>query len=291
MTSSHLPPAVLCFGASDPTSGSGLQSDVLTVASMGGLPLSVVTALMVRDTRGVDEFLAIDSESVAAQARAVLEDIPVLAFKLGALGNVETVAAIAEILSDYPDLPLVLELEHPYGQSDDAVDDLFSSLAELILPQVTVLIGSRHELQQFASLACDGDDIDERDEDEDASEASAGGGIVDDAVTRLLAMGAECVLMTGADDHGPQLVNILFGAEGVVRTDAWERLPGQYLGARSTLGAALAAALAHGMEVPEAAREAQEFTWQALAGAYRPGMGLALPDRFFWARAADEDAE
>ena len=52
-----------------------------------------------------------------------------------------------------------------------------------------------------------------------------------------------------------------------------------------------AAALAHGMTLPEAIREAQEFTQQALRYAYRPGMGLALPDRFFWARgkgAADE---
>jgi hydroxymethylpyrimidine/phosphomethylpyrimidine kinase len=151
-------------------------------------------------------------------------------------------------------------------------------------------------LQQFASLASDGDDNDERDDDGfdeegDDDEVPVSNGMVDDAVTRLLGMGAEYVLMTGAGDHGPQLVNILYGAEGVVRTDAWERLPGQYLGARSTLGAALAAALAHGMDVPEAAREAQEFTWQALSGAYRPGMGLALPDRFFWARTADEDAE
>jgi hydroxymethylpyrimidine/phosphomethylpyrimidine kinase len=42
--------------------------------------------------------------------------------------------------------------------------------------------------------------------------------------------------------------------------------------------------LANGLDIPEAVREAQEYTWQTLAAAFRPGMGQHLPDRFFWAR-------
>ena len=57
------------------------------------------------------------------------------------------------------------------------------------------------------------------------------------------------------------------------------------------LAAAAAAALAHGMDLPEAVREAQEFSQQALRHAYRPGMGLALPDRFFWARGKGDTVE
>jgi hydroxymethylpyrimidine/phosphomethylpyrimidine kinase len=47
--------------------------------------------------------------------------------------------------------------------------------------------------------------------------------------------------------------------------------------------------LANGLDVPEAVREAQEYTWQALAAGFRPGMGQYLPDRFFWARDIDPD--
>src|SRR5947209_10276724 len=103
------PPIVLAFAASDPSGGAGLQADLLTLASMGCHPLSVVTALTVQDTSGVEDLLAIDSEWVRDQARRVLEDIPVAAFKLGVLGSAENIAAIAEVVSDYPHVPLVLD--------------------------------------------------------------------------------------------------------------------------------------------------------------------------------------
>src|SRR5437870_13072643 len=75
-------PAVLTFAASDPTSGAGLQADILALASMGCYPLSVVTALTVQDTAGVESFLAIDPDWVADQARCVLEDMPGAALKM-----------------------------------------------------------------------------------------------------------------------------------------------------------------------------------------------------------------
>jgi len=101
----------MTFAASDPTGGAGLQADILTFASMGCHPLSVVTAITVQDTRGVEGIQALDAEWVADQARALLEDIPVDAFKIGVLGSVESIAAIAEVVSDYPDVPLVTEKE------------------------------------------------------------------------------------------------------------------------------------------------------------------------------------
>lgn len=278
LASPDVPPSVLCFASGDATGGGGLQSDVLTLASMGCHPLAVVAAVAVRDTRGVEELLALDADTVAAQARAVLEDIPVRAFKLGMVGSVENVAAIAEILSDYADLPLVLEPALSYMDGDEAVaEEVLAALAELIVPQTTVLVASRHEATRLAAASLETDD------DEELS--------LDDAVAHLLELGAGYVLLTGAGEPGAQVVNILMSAEGVVRTDAWERLPGRYLGAGATLAAALAAALSHGMEVPEAVREAQEFTWQALSSAYQPGMGFALPDRFFWARPEEASDE
>ena len=74
-----------------------------------------------------------------------------------------------------------------------------------------------------------------------------------------------------------------------MRTDSWTRLPGTYHGSGCTLASAIAAMLANGLELPEAVREAQDYTWHALKKAYRPGMGQFLPDRLFWARE-DSDA-
>jgi hydroxymethylpyrimidine/phosphomethylpyrimidine kinase len=69
----------------------------------------VLTALTVQDTAGVDSVLAFDADWIDDQARAVLEDMPVAAFKIGMIGSVENVAMIAEILSDYPDVPVVFD--------------------------------------------------------------------------------------------------------------------------------------------------------------------------------------
>lgn len=313
--STPTPPPVLCFASSDATGGAGLQSDVLTLASMGCHPLSVLAAVSVRDTRGMEELLALDADVIDAQARALLEDIPVQAFKLGMVGSVENVAAVAEILSDYPDVPLVLEpgLSVVDGE-EGAGEDMIAALAELILPQVTVLVAGRSEVLQLAALApepTEGDEEGEEDDEsgeeeeepfdvegfdelfgaqEDGAELAEGDDAMSlaDAIARLLDLGVGHVLLTGAGEPGKQILNVLVGREGVVRTDAWERLPGPFLGAGATLAAALAGALAHGMTVPEAVREAQEFTWQALSSAYRPGMGMAIPDRFFWARPAED---
>lgn len=283
------PPCVLCLSAGDATAGSGLAADILTLASMGCHPLPVQTAALVRDTRGIDELWPAAPELIAMQARAVLEDVPVAAFKLGFCGSVENVAVIAEILADYPDVPLVVEPGlHAAALLGEAGEEIAAALADLILPQTTLLVADRHELLRLTGLA--GDEAGELDDDEDAGEAGDGGAgsaEVDEALERLLGNGTEYVLLTGGGDHGPQLVDTLFGSEGIVRTDAGPRPAAPCLGAGTTLAAAAVAAMAHGMELPEAVREAQEFTRQALRHSYRAGMGRALPDRFFWARGKD----
>ena len=103
------PPLVLVFAAADPTGGAGIQADMLTLAGMGCHALTVITALTVQDTAGVEDVLAVDADFVSEQARAVLEDMPVQAFKLGVLGSVENIEVIAEIISDYPHIPVIVD--------------------------------------------------------------------------------------------------------------------------------------------------------------------------------------
>ena len=95
------PPSVLTFAASDPTGGAGIQADLLTLASLGCHPLSVITAISAQDTRGVDGLLAVEPEWVQRQARVLLADMPVAAFKIGVLGSARNAeafdGAIAEI--------------------------------------------------------------------------------------------------------------------------------------------------------------------------------------------------
>ena len=267
----EFPPIVLTFAASDPSCGAGLQADILTLASMGCHPLSVVTAITIQDTLGVEGVQALDPEWVADQARCLLEDIPVDAFKIGVLGSVGIIAAIAEIVSDYPDVPLVFDPVLASGRGDAfATDEMTDAIRELLLPHTTILTPNSMEARRLADV----------EDDDEASLALC--------AERLVAMGAEFVLITGTHEATPDVVNTLYGKNGVVRTDTWTRLPGAYHGSGCTLASAIAAMLANGLELTEAVREAQDYTWQALKKAYRPGMGQYIPDRMFWAR---EDAE
>ena len=261
------PPSVLCFSATDPSGGAGIQADILTLASMGCHPLSVITAITVQDTSGVEGVMPIDADWVADQARSILEDIPVAAFKIGVLGSVENVSVIAEIVADYPEIPLILDPVLASSRGDEfASEDTLAAIRELLIPQCTVITPNTPELRRLAL---------EDDEDESRIEKLA---------LRLVEMGAEFVLVTGTHEATPDVINTLFSDKGLLRSDNWHRMPGSYHGSGCTLASALAATIARGLDISEAAREAQEYTWQTLKFGFRPGMGQLIPDRLFWAR-------
>ncbi|MEW5769287.1 MAG: hydroxymethylpyrimidine/phosphomethylpyrimidine kinase [Pseudomonadota bacterium] len=278
-------PAVLVFAGTDPTGGAGLQADILTLASLGCHPLSVVTAVTVQDTAGVDDFLAMDAEWIADQARGVLEDIPVAAIKLGMLGSTEAVAAIAEVVADYPDIPLIVDPVLASGRGDSlSSEDLVAALRDLILPQTTVITPNSLEARRLV------EGLDEEEEEGEGGEEDDEAGRLDlnECARRLIDLGCEYALITGAHEQGSPVVNTLYNARGVMQRLKWDRLPGSYHGSGCTMASALAAFLAQGVEIDEAAREAQEYTYQALKHAFRPGMGQFIPDRLFWARDADD---
>jgi len=269
-------PLVMSFSASDPSGGAGLQADLLTIASMGCHPLSVITAVTVQDTSGVEGILPIDSEWVVDQARAMLEDVPVAAFKIGLLGSVENIAAIAEVMADYPDVPLVLDPVLASGRGDDLTDeDMLDAMRELLIPQSTIIVPNSMEARRLAQ--------DEDNEEDDPS--------LEECAKRLLGLGCEYVLITGTHEQTPKVINTLYGENGVIRNDGWDRLPNVYHGSGCTLASAIAALLAQNIDVLEAVKEAQEYTWQTLNAGFRPGMGQHIPDRFFWARGAEDEAE
>jgi len=265
-------PLILSFGAADPVGATGVQADLATYAAMGCHGLSVVTALLIGDTARVEDVQVVDVDWVADQARVILEDMAVAAFKVGALGSIENISVIAEIVSDYPDVPLILDpfISALANQEDE--DDRLIAIRELLIPQATVMVASAGELTRLA---------------ETWREPVTGDALMLDAM-RIIEMGCEYLLVTNTQTDLQEVANSLFDESGLVRQDAWPRLPGSFVGAGTTLSAALTAMLANGLEVPLAASEAQEFTLAALANAQRIGMGKLMPDRYFWARESED---
>ena len=89
------PACVLVFNASDPSGAGGLTADITTIASVGGHPIAVVTGAYARDTAEIFDHFGFDDEAVAEQARAMLEDLPVQAIKVGVVGSPENISTIA----------------------------------------------------------------------------------------------------------------------------------------------------------------------------------------------------
>jgi hydroxymethylpyrimidine/phosphomethylpyrimidine kinase len=216
--------------------------------------------------------------------------MPVAAFKIGVLGDVETVAAVAEIVSDYPDLPVILDPVLASGRGDVfADDDTLLAIRELLLPQTTLITPNSYEARRLAAIE-DGADS------EDVARTTMS---LEAAAARLIGWGAGAVLVTGTHENSVEVINRFYGPAGkdgadddengaivLIRSDAWKRLPGSYHGSGCTLASAIAALLASGIALEEAVHEAQDYTWQTLKAAFRPGMGQFIPDRFFWARQA-----
>jgi hydroxymethylpyrimidine/phosphomethylpyrimidine kinase len=272
----QISPLILTFNIADPVGAIGIQADLASFAAMGCHGLSVITSILIGDTARVEDTQVIDADWVADQARVVLEDMAVAAFKVGAVGSIENVSAIAEVVSDYPDIPLVLD---PFSsalpdQGPDH-DDILTATHELLIPQATVLLLSAVELARLA---------------ESWRDASTEDTMAVDAM-HLIEMGCEYVFVTGTRGEPHKVVNTLFNENGVVRQDAWPRISGSYAGAGATLSATIAGMLANGLDVPEAVSEAQEFTLAAINHAQRLGMGKLVLDRYFWAREPEPGAE
>ncbi len=147
--SNALPACVLVFNASDPSGAGGLTGDITSIAAVGGHPLAVVTGAYARDTAEVFDHFCFDDEAVAEQARAVLEDLPVQAIKVGFVGSPENLSAIAEIATDYAEVPLVAYMPNLSWWHDDRVDQYHDAFRELLLPQASVLVGNHSTLWRW----------------------------------------------------------------------------------------------------------------------------------------------
>ena len=269
------PACVMSFNASDPSGAGGMAGDVATIAAMGAHGLPVVTGIVMRDTHEVFDHHAIDADVIAEQARSILEDVTIAAWKVGFLGSTEGVSAVAEILSDYPDVPLVAYMPNLSWVEEDELQSYLDAYRELVLPQTEVLVGSHQTLTDFL--------LPEWDNDRPAS-------------PRELAVaagehGTRYVLVTSVPLPDQFMDNVLASPQGAITGEKFERFEVAFVGAGDTLAAALAALLAAGAELTAAVGEALAFLDQALDAGFRPGMGNVIPDRFFWALPPGEDDE
>ena len=256
----------MTFSATDATSGAGLQADVLTIASLRCNPLSIVTGVSVQDTIGVRGLTAINAELVNDQTRNILGDMEISAFKCGLLGSVENIRIIAEILEDYPEIPLIIDPVLASGRGDDLVNaEIMKAMLELLFPKSYLITPNNHEARRMV--------IEGNENFEDLS--------IDLCAKRLKLLGCKNILITGADENTEKVINTLYEKSGTVNPFEWDRLPDAYHGSGCTLASAVSAYLALGFNLKTAVEEAQIFTRESLKNASKPGKGQYIPDRLY----------
>jgi len=267
------PACVLVFNASDPSGAGGIAADIVAIASVGAHALPVVTGAYVRDTAETFDHYALDEDAVAEQARAILEDTSALVLKVGFVGTPETISAIAEIAADYADVPVIAYMPNLAWWDEASIDLYLDAFRELMLPQTTVLVGNHSTLWRWLLPEWSG---------ERAPTAR-------DIARAAGEMGVPYTLVTGIVLPEQFIDNVLATPQAVLATQKFERFEATFSGAGDTLSASLAALVASGADLTNAATEALTYLDRCLDAGFRPGMGNVVPDRMFWAQPEEGD--
>lgn len=257
-------PVVLCFSGLDPSGGAGIQADIETLASIGCHCAPVVTLLTAQDTQDIQDTRPIAGDFIAQQARVVLEDMSVSAFKIGLIGNLDSLNAICSIVSRYPHIPVIWDpVITSGGGSELLTQPLIQAALQKLAPLTHVITPNSSEARLLFKIPAS----------------------LDQCAQHLMQIGCRYVLITGTHETTPRVLNRLWGEGQALLNCQWDRLPDTYHGSGCTLAAAVAGYLAKGLDVLSAVREAQAFTWKSLRAGYQLGKGQSLPNRLFWAQS------
>jgi hydroxymethylpyrimidine/phosphomethylpyrimidine kinase len=268
-------PCVVTFNVNDPSGAGGLSADLTAMASAGCHVLPVVTGTYVRDTRQVHHHLPLDEDAIDDQARCALEDMAVQTVKVGFAASAEALSTIAEILSDYSDIPVVSYMPELAWWDEVEREHYLDAFAELVLPQTSVLVGNHNTLCRWLLP--------------DWSAARPPG--PRDVAKAAAEHGVPYTLVTGFNAPDQHLESHLASPEAVLATARYERFEATFTGAGDTLSAALAALLANENDLQAACAEALTYLDQCLDAGFHPGMGHAVPDRLFWAHDDADDTD
>jgi hydroxymethylpyrimidine/phosphomethylpyrimidine kinase len=247
-------PKTLTIAGSDSGGGAGIQADLKTFSALGCYGTSVITALTAQNTQGVNNISGVEPSFIQDQLRAVLADIGADAIKIGMLHADNVIQAIATVLSDYPDIPVVLDPVMVAKSGDRLLqEDAIEALKIHLLPKASLITPNLPEAEVLTAQSI-GDEAAMR-----------------EALPALLQTGPEAVLLKGghlsSSGQSPDLFHSHETAEPL-RIDS-ERIdtPNTH-GTGCTLSSAIAAYRAHGYAAEAAVKHAKTYMTEALrAGA------------------------
>jgi hydroxymethylpyrimidine/phosphomethylpyrimidine kinase len=244
-------PACLSIAGSDSGGGAGIQADLKAFARCRVHGMTAITAITAQNTVGVEAVFAIPPEIIVAQVDAVSSDIGVDAVKVGMLADDRTIDAVVGALDLVGGAPIVVDPVMISESGATLLDpNAKAALIERILPRATVVTPNLDEARALSGLG-DG-----------ATQAELGAAV--------LALGPDAVVVTGG--HAEDGADVLVETAGSMRIEGPRYPPGSSHGSGCTHSSALAAFLARGFELADAARWAKEIAAEAVGNGLR-GLG------------------
>jgi hydroxymethylpyrimidine/phosphomethylpyrimidine kinase len=259
-------PTALTIAGSDSGGGAGIQADLKTFSAFRVFGLSVITGLTAQNTRGVRGVELPTTDFIAAQLRAVLEDIGADAVKTGMLATGPIIRTVAGMVREFGLTNLVVDPVMIAASGDTLMQhEAAPVMREHLFPLATVVTPNLDE----ATFLCE-----RKIRTIDDMEAAA---------RAIHAMGPRYVLIKGGHLAGDRVIDLLFDGLAVVRQES-SRIPGEFHGTGCTLSSAIASGLAVGLSVPEAVAAAQAYIRRAMHAAPAVGGGRRplnhFPDGF-----------
>lgn len=258
MQVTHQRPCILCIGGLDPSGGAGLQADIEAIAQCGGHALPIASCLTVQNTSKAILANVVDTNIIQQQVDALLVDLQIAAFKIGVIPSQEIAIKVAEIITQLPKIPIVLDpvLEASHG-IEFVNQETLDSIRDNVLPKTTVVTPNVKELNQLVT----GDEC------------------ITSKARSLCQLGPEHVLVTGTEENSKNIVHYLVNSENVLSEYHCPRLKHEFHGSGCTLSSAISCFLALDMDINKAVKHAQNYTMQSLENADTPGLGQWMPNR------------
>jgi len=252
------PPRVLCFSGLDPSGGAGIQADIETLLAIGCIPASIVTCVTAQNSAELKSWQPIPTSMLKQQAQLIFDETPIAAIKIGMLGTIEIIEVIAKIISDQPNIPIILDpiLKSGRGQSLSQAP-LVDALLQALIPSAHLITPNALEIRQLCPNATN----------------------VTMAVDDLLASGCQNVCLTGGHIKTEAVHNKAWNTDHCIYDQVWPRLKGQYHGTGCTFASACAGYIAHGINTAHALALADEFTWNSINQALPTNRPQHVPNR------------
>jgi len=262
MTQRRIPNTVTIAGV-DPSGGAGILADVKAMSALGAYACAVVAALTAQNTQAVAGVLAVPGDFVRAQIDTLFADVAIDAAKIGMVGQVPVIEAVAAGLTRWQPLHVVLDPVMVAKSGDPLLEKAaVGALREALLPLATLITPNLPE----AGVLLDGRAPDNLKEMYRAAERLR---------EKMAHAGNRWVLLKGGHLPGADAVDLLTDGDRMIELAAPRVATKNTHGTGCTLSAALAALLPQTADVPEAARRAKAYLTEALkhADALNVGKG------------------